>query len=152
MEMLMQVPEFRDARGMEYALAFILAVCIVAVLAGAKNYREIATVAAKIPPGMLRQLGAKFDYFKRRYRYPRKTTIWYVLTHIDAAELDRITGTWILAQARKRKDDDGKTEWIIAMDGKVMRGSWTDENDKVTLFSAMLQEEEIGRASCRERV
>ena len=41
-----EIPEFRDARGREYALSLILAVCVAAILAGAKNYREIATVAA----------------------------------------------------------------------------------------------------------
>jgi hypothetical protein len=65
------------------------------------------------------------------------------LTHVDAARLDRITGTWLLAQARKYRDEDGGIRWVIAIDGKVMRGAWTDENDKVTLFSAMLQEEAL---------
>jgi hypothetical protein len=95
------------------------------------------------------QLGAKWSYFKRRYKHPRLTAIWCVLTRIDTAELDRITGTWILAQARKRKDDDGNIQWVIAIDGKVMRGAWTDENDKVTLFSAMLQEEGVTIAQVR---
>lgn len=148
-EMLAQIHEFRGANGREYALGFILAVCIVATLAGAKNYREIATVAARIPQRQLRILGAEWDYFSNCYKYPRRTTIWYVLTHIDAAALDRITGTWLLAQARKRKSDDGKITWEIAIDGKVMRGAWTCENDKVTLFSAMLQEENITIAQVR---
>ena len=55
--MLRSVTEFRDARGIQYALEFILVVCVLAALAGAKNYREIATVAADIPQGMLRVLG-----------------------------------------------------------------------------------------------
>lgn len=38
---------------------------------------------------------------------------------------------------------------MIAVDGKVLRGSWTDENDQVTLFSAMLQDEEITIAQVR---
>ena len=27
---------------------------------------------------------------------------------------------------------------VLALDGKVMRGAWTDENDQFTLFSAMI--------------
>ena len=42
-----------------------------------------------------------------------------VLTMIDAAGLDRITGTRIAARARK----DEKGEWILASNGKVMRGA-----------------------------
>jgi hypothetical protein len=64
---------------------------------------------------------------------------------VDAAELDLVTGAWLFARARKR----GKAEWEIALDGKVMRGAWTDENDKVTLFSAMLHREAITIAQVR---
>lgn len=72
-----------------------------------------------------------------------------VLGKIDAAELDRITGKWLLAQARKAIGEDGKIEWVIAVDGKVLRGSWTDENGQVTLFSAMLQAKGITVAQVR---
>ena len=101
MEMLAEIPEFRGSKGREYALSFILAVCVVATLAGAKNYREIATVAGRISQHQLRLMAAIWDYFGNCYRHPRQTVIWTVLTHVDAEELDRITGTWLLAQARK---------------------------------------------------
>ena len=68
-----------------------------------------------------------------------------MLTRVDVAELDRITGAWLFAQARK----GGNSEWEIAVDGKVMRGAWTDENDKVTLFSAMLHREAVTIAQVR---
>lgn len=147
--MLAKVPEFRGEKGKRYALAFILAVCVVATLAGARNYREIATVAEGICQCQLRVLGAEWDYFANRYKCPRGTTIWYVLTNIDAAELDSVTGTWLLAQARKRRADDGGSEWVIAVDGKVMKGAWTGENDRVTLFSAMLHDEALTVAQAR---
>jgi predicted transposase YbfD/YdcC len=149
MEMLAGIPEFRGTKGREYALGFILAVCVVATLAGAKNYREIATVADGISQRQLRLMGAKWNYFGNCYRSPRQTAIWTVLTSIDAAEFDRITGTWLLAQARKYRGEDGGIKWVIAIDGKVMRGAWTDENDKVTLFSAMLQKEALTIAQVR---
>jgi predicted transposase YbfD/YdcC len=149
MEMLAEIPEFRGAQGREYALNFILAVCIVATLAGAKNYREIATVATGISQSQLRLLGAEFYHFGNCYRYPRRTVIWTVLAHVDAAALDRITGRWLLAQARKYRDEGGEIKWVIAIDGKVMRGAWTNENDQVTLFSAMLQEEALTIAQVR---
>ena len=149
MEMLAEIPEFRETRGRQYSLSFIFAVCIVATLAGAKNYREIATVTAGISQHMLRLLGAEWDYFGNRFKYPRRTVIWKALTHVDAAGLDRITGTWLLAQARKYRDEDGEIKWEIAFDGKVMRGAWTDENDQVTLFSAMLQKEALTVAQVR---
>jgi hypothetical protein len=149
MEMLARIREFRGAKGREYALSFILGVCVVGALAGARNYREIATVATRISQRQLRLMGAEWDYFENRYRHPRRTVIWTVLTSINAAELDRVTGAWLLAQARKHKDEDGGIKWVIAIDGKVMRGAWTDKNDQVTLFSAMLQEEALTVAQVR---
>lgn len=47
--------------------------------------------------------------------------------------MDRIFGKWLFEDSRK----DSGYEWEIARDGKVMRGAWTAENDKVTLFSAV---------------
>ena len=93
----------------------------------------------------MKKLGAKWDWFKFRYSYPSMQTIRNVLTGIDAARLDRITCAWLFAQARK--DAEGELE--IALDGKVMRGAWTDENDKVTLFSAMLHREAVTIAQVR---
>ena len=147
--MLRHVPDFRAERGREYDLWFILAVCVVATLAGARNSREIATVASGICQCQLMAMGARWDYFRKCYRHPRRTLIWAVLGNIDAAELDRVTGQWLLAQARKTAGEDGKAEWVIAVDGKVLRGSWTDENDQVTLFSAMLQDKGVTIAQVR---
>jgi predicted transposase YbfD/YdcC len=149
LKMLASVPDFRKEKGKEYKLSFILAVCLVAVLAGAENFRQMATIAAHIPQGMLRLIGAEWNYFTRRYEHPRKTTIWTTITSVDAAELDAITGEWLLSQARKHREDDGTYTWEIAIDGKVMRGAWTDENDQVTLFSAMLHREAVTIAQLR---
>lgn len=149
LEMLRQIPEFRSERGREFELSFILAICVVATLAGAKNSREIATTASMICQCQLVTMGARWDYFTSRYRNPRHWTIWNVLGNIDAGELDRITGKWLLAQARKESGEDGEIEWVIAVDGKVLRGSWTDKNGQVTLFSAMLQDKGITIAQVR---
>ena len=142
---LASVTDPRSPQGIQHILEFVLAVCVVAMLAGAKNYREIAGHAADIPQPLLRKLGAEWSWFRLRYKYPSESTIRNVLTRIDAAELDVITCAWLFAQARK----SGNDEWEIALDGKVMRGAWTDENDKVTLFSAMLHREAVTIAQVR---
>lgn len=143
--MLKSVPDPRSPQGIQHALAFMLAACVVAALAGARNYREIAGHAADVPQPLLKKLGAKWCWFGLRYKHPSESTIRNVLTRIDAAALDRITGTWLFEQARK----EGKGEWEIAVDGKAMRGAWTDDNDKVTLFSAMLHREAVTIAQVR---
>ena len=143
--MLASVADPRSPQGIQHALEFVLAVCVVAMLAGAKNYREIAGHAADIPQHLLEKMGAEWNWFRLHYEHPSESTIRNVLTRIDAAELDIITGTWLYAQARK----DGKGEWVIALDGKVMRGAWTDESNKVTMFSAMLHHEAVTIAQVR---
>lgn len=134
LEMLGSVRDPRDARGKQHPLEFVLAVCVVATLAGAENYAQISRRARGMPQSLLRKLGGKWSWFKLRYQCPSLTVIRNVLTGIDGNLLDAITGKWLFQRARK----DGKKELEFALDGKVMRGAWTDENDKVTLFSAMI--------------
>lgn len=108
-EMLRTVPDYRGRKGRKYALSFILAVCVVAALAGAMNYREMATVDASIPQPALCVLGAEWSYFSRRHEYPRRSTIRAVLAVVDAGELDRITTEWLLSQARRNQEDHNQT-------------------------------------------
>ena len=52
--MLASVLDPRSPRGKKHQLEFILAVCVVATLAGARNYREIAGHAADMPQPLLK--------------------------------------------------------------------------------------------------
>jgi hypothetical protein len=132
--MLAEVPDPRDPRGVQYALVYVLAVAVVAVLAGATSIAQVARAVARIPQRMLAKLGAEWDWFQLRYTAPSRTTIGDILTRIDAGLLDTIIGRWLMAHAWR--DTDGML--VIALDGKVLRGAWTDANNQVTLFSAML--------------
>lgn len=134
LEMLGKVPDPRSARGRMYRLSFILAVSLVTVLAGASNFRQIRDQVADMPQSLLRKLGGTWCYFRRLFGWPSERTIRRVLEAIDAATLDRIAGAWL--QANARRGAEGALE--LAIDGKVMRGSWTDANEQFTLFSAMI--------------
>jgi predicted transposase YbfD/YdcC len=139
LEMLASVTDPRNARGRQYLIGFILAVAVVAALAGARNYSEIARKSADISQGMLRQLGSIWDWHRNRYRWPSKTVIRNVLAGIDGDEMDGIVGKWLFENSRA----DGGSKWQVAVDGKVMRGAWAAENDKVTLFSAMTHRDSV---------
>lgn len=99
LSMLKSVPDPRSPQGIQHALVFMLAACVVAALAGARNYREIAGHAADVPQPLLKKLGAKWCWFGLRYKHPSESTIRNVLTRIDAAALDRITGTWLFERS-----------------------------------------------------
>jgi predicted transposase YbfD/YdcC len=133
LEMLASINDPRNARGRQYLIGFVLAVTVVAALAGARNYSEIARRVRDISQGTLVKLGSTWNWHMRRYTWPSKSVIRSVLTGIDGDEMDRIVGAWLYEQSREHEG----SEWEIALDGKVMRGAWTADNDKVTLFSAV---------------
>jgi len=121
-------------RGKRHKLVFVLAVCVVAVLAGAKNYRQIASQAADLPQSLLAKLGAKWCVFLWRFLWPSEPTIRRVVSGIDAGELDAAIGVWL----RERVCRESETMMAIAIDGKVLRGSWFNDHVPLVLFSAMV--------------
>lgn len=145
LEMLAAVNDPRGEKGKQHPLVFVLAVCVVASLAGAKGYSEIARKAQDMTQELLGKLGAEWDWFRSRYKCPSKWTIRLVLSGIDGDHMDKVTGSWLAAQSKANTGG----EWEIAVDGKVMRGAWTAENEQVTLFSAMIREEGITIAQVR---
>lgn len=134
LEVLGKVTDPRSTQGRIYDLVFILAVSLVAVLAGASNFRQIGDQVADLPQSLLRKLGAKWCYFRGMFGWPSESTLRRVLENIDADQLDLLVGAWL--RKRARRDADGMM--VLAIDGKVLRGAWTDENDQFTLFSAMI--------------
>ena len=129
------VPDPRKRRGRMYGLVFVLAASLIAVLAGASNFRQVADHVADLPQSLLGQLGARWCYFRMIFAFPGERTIRRLLCDVDADELDRAAGTWL--RSNIGVDVDGVL--AVAIDGKVLRGSWTDENAQFTLFSAMVQ-------------
>jgi hypothetical protein len=59
--------------------------------------------------------------------------------------LDLLVGAWLFERVHR----DGKGFLVIALDGKVLRGAWTDDNAQVTLFSAMLHDKAVTIAQVR---
>jgi DDE_Tnp_1-associated/Transposase DDE domain len=146
--MLCRLTDPRSPHGKRHELVFTLAcavVAVVAVLAGACNFRQLGSQAADIPQPLLAKLGAKWNWFAFRFDSPSEPTLRRVLHDIDADELDLLVGAWLLERARR--DDDG--DLVIALDGKVLRGAWTDENNQVTLFSAMIHGKGVTIAQAR---
>jgi predicted transposase YbfD/YdcC len=136
LEVLGKVTDLRGVRGRIYTLVFILAVSLVAVLAGAKNFREIGSRVADLPQSLLGKLGARWCYFRRVFRWPSEPTIRRALENVDAAEFDLLVGAWLRLKARR----DAGGMMVLGIDGKVLRGFWTGENDRFTLFSAMIHQ------------
>jgi hypothetical protein len=134
LEMLGRLTDPRSPRGRRHELVFTLAGAVVAVLAGASNYRQIASQVADLPQSLLAKLGASWNWFQHRYDWPSEPTPRRVLQSIDATQWDLLIGAWLFERAHR--DTEGLL--AIALDGKVLRGAWTTDNGQVTLFSAMI--------------
>lgn len=135
--MLSTVTDPRSPRGQIYGLSFLLAAAFVAVLAGAKNFYAVERQVKDFPPSLLATLGGTWCYFRQGYRVPGEKTIRMLLNEVDADELDRLLGEWLFRNACV---DDAGAVLVLAIDGKVMRGAWTDANEQFTLFSAMVHD------------
>lgn len=145
LEAFRSIRDPRGKNGRQHEQYFVLAVCTVALLAGASWYSEIARKARDMSCRLLAKLGAKFNWFTGRWNFPSKGTIRRVLSGINAESLDMVLGEWLWSHAPRNTGG----EIVIAVDGKVLRGSWTDENDQVTLFSAMIHREQVTIAQVR---
>jgi predicted transposase YbfD/YdcC len=134
LDMLGAVTDRRSRRGRVYGWVFVLAASLVAVLAGATNFRQISDQISDFPQSLLVRLGAKWCYFRGVFGWPSERTIRRVLEDIDADELDRVVGAWLYENAR----GGGGGGLVLAIDGKVSRGAWVEGNEIFTLFSAMI--------------
>jgi hypothetical protein len=132
--MLGRLTDPRSPQGRRHELVFILAAAVVGVLAGACNYRQLASQVADLPQSLLAVLGARWSWFGLRYQWPSEATLRRVVQSVDAAQLDLVIGSWLFERAHR--DREGLL--VIALDGKVLRGAWSDDNHQVTLFSAMM--------------
>lgn len=133
LETLGRVADPRARRGRRHELTCVLAVAVVAVLAGARNFRQIGSHAQDLPAGLLTALGARFCLRARARVAPSESRLRWVLQNVDAAALDLLIGSWLREWACRDVDGD----LVIALDGKVLRGAW-DHTGQVTLFSAVL--------------
>ena len=139
LELFASVPESRKPRGLVFPLAFILAASLIAMLGGAAYFRQIADQVADFPQELLRKLGGRWCYFLSRFRTPCDRTFRRVFECVDVERLETEIGAWL--RKRAPRDDDGALR--LAIDGKVLRGVWTDENELFTLFSAMIHHEGV---------
>ncbi|MGM1058709.1 transposase family protein [Saccharothrix sp. Mg75] len=89
---LAKVPDPRDPRGIRYPLSALLAVAVCAVLAGASSFAAISDWLRDLDGHARERLG--FD------RIPSATTMWRVLTRLDADLLATVLGGWLTARAR----------------------------------------------------
>ena len=133
-----EVPDWRKKKGKDYPLSCLLAIMVMATLAGiVRGQRDLAAFAAKLTQFQLRTLGS---YRKRSggWDHPKETTFQRLLANLDALAFERILIAWEIqcaGGAGSAADDQ------VAIDGKAQRGSTPHVSDeqKTQLVSARSQ-------------
>lgn len=124
LEVFWRLPDARRKQGRRHRVGCVLACAAAAVLAGARTYADLATVAGQLTQAQLRALRAWYNPKTDRYEPPSEATFWRVLSNVPAQALDEGLSQWLLREADPQEP--------IAVDGKTVRGA------RVHLFSAFL--------------
>jgi hypothetical protein len=124
LEVLAEVPDPRDPRGLIHPLPAVLALTVVAILAGMRGPDSIAQFGRDHGKALAHALGF------RRGKTPAKSTLSEIYRSLDVPALEDALSRWLLD--RQRQDD-----WqAIALDGKTLRGSGDGEAPAVHLLAA----------------
>ncbi len=135
-EALSQVSDYRSLRGKRFRqIQGLLTIAAAAVLAGNRSYAAIAQWAATLPEDLRRDLGCTYCRRARGFRAPSADTLRRAISNVDAEEVDRATCGWLLRQGISLSGN------AIAIDGKVLRGSYSEDHKAVHLLAALTHRE-----------
>lgn len=110
LDLLAQVPDPRDPRGVRYPLTGVLAVAVSAVLAGARSFAAIGEWAGDLSGQALARLGVGAA--------PDESTLRKLFARLDADKLDQQAGAFVWTRTHVA---GGRR--VIALDGKTVRGA-----------------------------
>ena len=126
--MLGQIPDPRRAEGKLYKLSYILLFSILAVVTGGNSYRSIETFVK----AHRRRLNAAFGL--NWQRAPAHTAIRYILQGLDPKDIEQV----FRRHAADLLDGaSGPAQRAIALDGKVLRGSFDNFRDRKSRRTAI---------------
>src|SRR5688500_4052839 len=110
----------------------MLAVAVCAVLAGAVTFAAIADWVRDLESPAWARLGFTG-------RIPVASTVWRLLVRVDAEALTMILAGWLRSRstaASTAPPADRRWRRVIAVDGKVLRGSRLPDGSQVQLLAA----------------
>jgi hypothetical protein len=155
------IPDWRQAAWVEHPLAVVLALAAGAVVAGIRSFTAIAGWVEDAPSDLLSWLYVRCEYAVP-LGPPSKTTLWRLVTGVDAGALDLTIGAWLLARATAQHEADPVPEPVadpadepgaadpavvrlvpLAVDGKVARGARDKDGKQVRLLAAMLHDQRL---------
>lgn len=126
---LQKLTDHRKSKGKRYPLGCCLSIVACGVLAGCDGLREMAEFAASLTQKQLEELRTWKDPATGKYTAPVHTTLWRVISGVDAEEFeDAVTG-WLT--------EEEPLPEAIAIDGKVLRATLENEDGGICSVSAV---------------
>jgi predicted transposase YbfD/YdcC len=122
------IPDPRASSGRRFSLQSVLGVIIAGTLAGRNSIRSIARWASALREDELKLLGIN------RKKAPTQTTMHEVLVRLDEKLVEEAFSAW----AKDFIDEERLLQ--IAIDGKTLAGSRTDEYPALHLLTAYCSE------------
>jgi predicted transposase YbfD/YdcC len=131
-ELLADLPDFRQAQGKRYSLPAILSLTVAAILCGYKSYSAIAEWGRHYGRHLVEALG--FTNAKT----PCASTLHTIFCHLDKAALESRLSQWAESCLQATASDQPAYE-AFAVDGKTLRGSKKQGCLDAHLLSALSQ-------------
>ncbi|MEN8651703.1 transposase family protein [Streptomyces sp. 21So2-11] len=148
------IPDSRQLPWVEHPLAVVLALAAGAVVAGIRSFTAIAGWIEDVPTDLLAWLYARCEYAVP-IGPPGKTTVWRLVTGVDADALDLAVGAWLLSRTAAAQPPepgpalpqnpgaDTRSLVPLAVDGKALRGAKDKDGKQVRLLAAMLHDRRL---------
>jgi predicted transposase YbfD/YdcC len=128
-EVLAEIPDFRNQRGKRHPLVAILALACSAMLCGYRSYTAIAEWGRHYGEHLVRALGFT-------HRSPCAATLHTVFRRVDREAVEAKLGAWAEGLLGETPRTEGG-EAAMALDGKTLRGSQKQGAPGVPLLSAL---------------
>ncbi|MGI5143680.1 ISAs1 family transposase [Streptomyces sp. CA-106110] len=137
---LILVADPRDARGLRYPALALLCAAVSAVLTGARSLIAISEWIRDAPQHVLGVLGFAADPLTGLRPVPHAATVRRLLQRVDGDALDAAISAYLQARTPppvEPEAEKGPVRRVIAVDGKVVRGSRTATAAAIQLLAAM---------------
>ncbi len=130
-EALIEVVDPRERRGVRHGLVVVLTAAVCAVAAGARSFVAVAEWVADLPEEVAVVLGTD-------RRCPSESTIRRIVGRLDADRFDAVIGGFL---QRLGAESEVVGRWrVLAVDGKTVRGSGSEQGRARHLFAVIDQQ------------